>query len=381
MLQKKCKDLSRNISYAIIGAYLVGAGERIASIDKNTPLKTLGESFCLYNDKEPLDFTQRSLIDLNDFGSAPAAGGVTSSLINQCNRKMQQKADFLDCQNIPIAESISLLSKYAKKLEKAAVDIAMGEGALDDDLKEDFKTLLKEAKNEFIKREEEEQTKEEAQVQDNNFVEDQGFDQGENEDGFDDFGGNEEFEADDSNFEDDGSEEEFGEENNGVEEEFGEESSADEDFGIPSGNEGESYTGYNTEGKKAFGESANERLSRRREERRKRIDLVSKIPGFESIDVMNDEEFSELLSKRNDLYTYGENAKFVHNGSVINIPPAILGRMKNELLEIEKASIKMLGESFKLNNVVDDSTLAMKHKSTVNELALILAARNKFGFR
>ena len=55
--------------------------------------------------------------------------------------------------------------------------------------------------------------------------------------------------------------------------------------------------------------------------------------------------------------------------------------MIKELQIVESASIKMLGESFKMSNVISDDELSNRHKNVVNELAVVIAGRNRFGFR
>lgn len=618
MLQDKVDQLKRETSYVIMGAYLAGVAENVAVIDKKTPLKTLGESFCLYDDKQPIDFTKRNLVDLNDFGSAPESGGVTSTVISQANDKIQKRAESLARYNLSQAEQEAELAKYAKKVQQAAVIVAKGEGALDNDLKEDFRVLLKEAKNEFIKREQEEEVEEEPT-----------FDETP-EDGMDDeFNDEEELEDfsedpgdDDFGFEEDENANEDVENGTGTEQpESGEEAPEDKDFGVPSGKFESSYIkpdgrtasgelfkgqrkvknlyldymdirqrGYELQGKskdelsrlvadtledyitsvnqnvfdpekfrtvgkivknkdgsnsvvitkpltslnhyidsifsnnnieeikfnndwkktsgainrdytigsilggivtlgkimrdaangkdmsvltmlfpaimgglfattgrllkkvkirlsdkegrkpevryinlliakKIMGEiidqnkhlikQADERISngdklasREKKSFEKSIkvatNLISNIdkeinklePKVNSIleanakieavaesfnikDVfqMDEEEFSRALANKNVMLPFSENSKYLYKGNVISTSPYDLQRMVSDVIDIENTSIQMLGESYKLSNVINNDQLALKHKTTVNELAIVIAARNKFGFR
>lgn len=625
MLQDRVDQLKRETSYVIMGAYLAGVAENVAVIDKKTPLKTLGESFCLYDDKKPIDFTKRSLVDLNDFGSAPESGGVTSSLIDYANKKIQKRAENLARFNLPNAEQESELAKYAKKVQQAAVIVAKGEGALDNDLKEDFRVLLKEAKNEFIKREQEEEVEESpSEFED---MPEEGFDDsmmGDEED-LEDFSVDPN-EEDEFGIEDENANEDV-ENGTGTEQpENGEQAPEDEDFGIPSGNFESSYInpdgrsasgelfkgqrkakklymdymavrkrGYELQGKsqadlakmisdmledyiadvntnmfnpekfKAVGKivknkdgsnsviitkplstlnhyidsmlsNNNESEIKYRMDWKKGMDtraagygvgvlagIIAVIPKMakdairdavqkkntlnpvtilfpsiigaigafsvelfrkiksklsnkdakkpevryinlgiakhamnelasqytylleqaevkinngdkeavkekkmfeksikiakeladkiksemdkleptvnsiinsnakkeavaESLKIkdvfqMDEEDFNKVLANKNILLPFSENSKYYYNGEVISTSPYDLKRMVKDVIDIENTSIQMLGESYKLSNVINNDQLALKHKTTVNELAIVIAARNKFGFR
>lgn len=622
MLQDRVDQLKRETSYVIMGAYLAGVAENVAVIDKKTPLKTLGESFCLYNDKNPIDFTKRSLVDLNDFGSAPESGGVTSSLIDYANQKLQKRAESLSRFNLSNVEQESELAKYAKKVQQAAVIVAKGEGALDNDLKEDFRVLLKEAKNEFIKREQEEEV-EEAPSDFEDVPEEDFSDDGmtEDEGDLDDFSVDPNEEDDEFGTEDENATE-YVENGTGTEQPEGEQAPEDEDFGIPSGKFESSY--INPNGRTASGElfkgegklkklyvnymglrqrnyelkgksqaelskmistaledyitsvnkdvfdpekfvtvgkivknkdgsnkvvitkplstlnhyidsilgnnnseeiklnvnfkkkvksinkdyfigsiigglaamvkgardvakgkdvslasgilfpaiiggisaaagslfrklkirlsdkesrkpeikyinlsiakkalqelvEQNEYLIKQAEEKasngdalaakekvsfEKSVSLAKELlanvqeeigkiePTVNSIienhskkeavaeslnitDVfqMDEDDFSKALANKNLLLPFSENSKYYYNGEVISTSPHDLKRMVKDVIDIENTSIQMLGESYKLSNVINNDQLALKHKTTVNELAIVIAARNKFGFR
>lgn len=622
MLQDKVDQLKRETSYVIIGAYLAGVAENVAVIDKKTPLKTLGESFCLYDDKQPIDFTKRNLVDLNDFGSAPESGGVTSSLINQANEKIQKRAESLARFNLSQVEQESELSKYAKKVQQAAVIVAKGEGALDNDLKEDFRVLLKEAKNEFIKREQEEEV-EEAPTDFEDIPEEGIEDEFTEEEPLDDFS----VEPEDEFSEEDTDMNEDVENGTGTEQPEGEDvNPEDEDFGIPSGNFESSY--INPDGRSANGElfkgfkkadklhmdylelrhrnyelkgkssaevskmsadliedyitSVNAKLfdpekfkavgkivknkdgsnsvvitkplstlnhyidsmlannntaeieyrlnwdkalkssaisysigaaiglvvtvpkmlrdavkasvtadtspsmvmiffptllgcifnastdiyrkvkakisnKEKHKPEMKYINLgiaqkaiseleeqfdylvkqaskrssdgdklaTKELKSFEkslkiakelkvkikeemnklepevnrilsanakkeavaesfkinNVFEMDEDDFSKVFANKNIMLPFSENSKYYYNGEVISTSPHDLKRMVKDVIDIENTSIQMLGESYKLSNVINNDQLALKHKTTVNELAIVIAARNKFGFR
>lgn len=361
MFSEHVEKLKQDTSHIIMGAYLAGVAEGVAVIDKKTPLKVLGESFCYYNENSPIDLTKRTLVNLNDYSSAPESGGVTSSLINQANDKIQQRADLLSASGLGYAECCSELARYATKVQKAAIVIAKGEGALDNDLKEDFRVLLKEAKDEFIKREQEEEQNEAVTDNFDMPMEDpngeQPFGDEQVSDEYGDFG-----EEPANEFGEEGQEdqpyEEFGEENENGEEQPEENT----DFGIPDGSFESSK--IKADGRTPVAESWSA--------------LFSELNKPEKID---ERAFEEALEKRNRKVSFAENAKYYYKGKVISTAPYDLKRMVKDVIEIEQTSIAMLGESFNLNNVIDNEELALKHKTTVNELAIVLAARNKFGFR
>jgi len=280
LLTELAESLKRESSHTIIGAYLAGVSENVAVIDSKTPLKVLGESFCLFDENNPIDLTKTSLVTLDNYGSAPDAGGVTSSLISQVNKKIDHRTGLLNNRRIPYEEAADNLTRYVKKLQNAAILVAKGEGALDDDLKEDFRTLLKEAKNEFIKREQEEEEQQDV-VEDPmamEGMEEQPMDDSQVEDEFSDFDDPEEEPV-----------EEFGPEEEGSEEqpEEGEETEpANEDFDIPSGKM--ESAGLNTKGLVAQGEAI----------------------GINNILEMSNEEIRTLLKDQNIYLTDEEILKF-----------------------------------------------------------------------
>lgn len=364
MLSKKANELKKETSYIVVGAYLVGVAEGVAVIDEKTPLRVLGESFCNYNEKNVIDLTKRDLIDLHDPGTAPNAGGVLSALISQCNSKIDQRLRNISNMGLSSEAAMSALINYVKDVQRAAVGIAVGEGTLDEDLKEDIRVLLKEAKNEFIKREEEESIKEETVEGDADLAPEMGEEELPEEGG--------EGEEEPAPFSDEDEGVDVFDENTPTEEEpeeEGEKDPVEEEFGVPSGKE--EKAGVDTSGKVAVGESTEF-------EKRK---IVAGSMGIKNVDLMNDEEFSEALKQKNRVVSYAENAKYLHNGNVINISPIKLNRMVKELIEVEKASIRTLGESVRLSNVIENDSLALKHKKVVNELAVIIAARNKYNFK
>ena len=110
-------------------------------------------------------------------------------------------------------------------------------------------------------------------------------------------------------------------------------------------------------------------------------EAVAESIKLDNVFEMDEDEFSKVLSNRNLMLPYSENSKYYYNNNIISTSPYDLKRMVKDVIDIEATSIQMLGESYKLSNVINNDQLALKHKTTVNELAIVIAARNKFGFR
>ena len=110
-------------------------------------------------------------------------------------------------------------------------------------------------------------------------------------------------------------------------------------------------------------------------------EAVAESLNIKDVFQMDEEDFSKALANKNLLLPFSENSKYYYNGEVISTSPHDLKRMVKDVIDIENTSIQMLGESYKLSNVINNDQLALKHKTTVNELAIVIAARNKFGFR
>ena len=95
---------------------------------------------------------------------------------------------------------------------------------------------------------------------------------------------------------------------------------------------------------------------------------------------MNDEKaFNKALNDRNLLKSYSEDYRYLYNGELISVTPFEMDKMKKDLLAIEKSSVQALGESAGISNVLESDELQLAHKATVNELAVVMVARNRFG--
>lgn len=575
MFNEKIESIKKQTTHTIMGAYISGVAKDTAYISKDTSLKTLGESFCNFGTE--VDLVQNDLVDLSKINTAPKAGGVVSNLIRQSNNKIDGYARNIKTLNLPLAESTELLKEYANKIQKAAINIAFAEGAEDDELKQDIRVLLKEGKDEFIKREQEEQAEEEATLEDEQapeFEDDTDYtelEEPEDEEGLEE-------EQSEEGFEDAGDEEGFVDEDGNPIEEFAD-PEGDDEFSdeIPSGKFESNI--YDTTGLEAHGEASikhagnffvdydklvddgyellekeldihhndirNNRstfakkltqffyrltnlnfvkavgkidpntlevsfrkndfdgitknmdiilfknsksayywnyiftvyatcvsllftpaflISRpfyfwltkknvweagifrifdsiekkymdttaqklacehlketlvdligqakaKKDEKRleqwtKAVDAIDehhatlekqvnelkekikakneKIVIAESfnlpVELMNDEKaFNKALNDRNLLKSYSEDYRYLYNGELISVTPFEMDKMKKDLLAIEKSSVQALGESAGISNVLESDELQLAHKATVNELAVVMVARNRFG--
>ena len=577
----KIESIKKQTSHSILGAYLSGVAKDTIYLGKKTTIKGLGESFCKFGDAPEIDFSKRNLIDLNDIRTSPKSGGLVSNLISQANERIDDFCLSLKAANLPYGESSKLLLDLANTLQRSAMNIAYSEGVDDVDLKQDIRVLLKEGKEEFIKREQEEaqemeELKDQQALEEDEFEEEEGFEDindDEFDEGFEDEGGfidddgnpveegdeSEEEGFDDFSPEDDEEMDDFGdeEEREGTGESYAYGESSIQMFnyedivsrgykinGVPmekivNMKEKEKNTSfiqnafkwisdmfYNSDFTKGemkarggvvkvkdgkvdvqldkiikggelddlnnyvrqimfnnsnikrhvknltavsltisgFGQplligllkgifakpvgavasaivgstmSPYEKLintsvsiiacekiidelnnlipqaeqkgdnsrakawTKLKEELEKRKDkflkkeasLKKKIlaknkmkAAAEAFNLpfectFNEDKFNEALEERNLNMTYAEDFKYYYNGDIITTPPYEMERMKKNLFEIEKSSIKALGESVGMGRVLQDDDIQLQHKATVNELALIMMARNKYGFK
>ena len=375
MFNEKIESIKKQTTHTIVGAYISGVAKDTAYISKDTSLKTLGESFCNFGTE--VDLVQNDLVDLSKINTAPKAGGVVSNLIRQSNNKIDGYARNIKTLNLPLAESTELLKEYANKIQKAAISVAFAEGAEDDELKQDIRVLLKEGKDEFIKREQEEQAEEEATLEDEQapeFEDDTDYTELEEpeEEGLEE-------EQSEEGFEDAGDEEGFVDEDGNPIEKFAE-AEGDDEFSdeIPSGKFESNI--YDTTGLEAHGETKMpSRLDKLRNKPRDKKVVIAESFNL-PVELMNDEKaFNRALNDRNLLKSYSEDYRYLYNGELISVTPFEMDKMKRDLLAIEKSSVQALGESAGISNVLESDELQLAHKATVNELAVVMVARNRFG--
>ena len=346
MLSNKIDSIKKQVSYSIMGAYLKGVAKDTAYLG-DIKIKALGESFCKFNNKE-IDFSSRDLIDLSDINSAPIAGGTLNSILSATNKKISEFAESLKAHQFDKKAIIDNVLKYASKLQGAAVRVAYGEGVEDDDLKQDIRVLLKEGKNEFIKREQEEEenaTPDNADMEgmpeeDLQQQEELPADEEQPTEGLPEEDLNEGEEAGDDDYQA-LADQEYGE---GTDDEDAPEEGSD-DTGIPTG---------------SF-ESA---------------PVKENHYGFETV-----ADLESFLKNRNRHARYAESMKFYYGGELITTTPVDMRKMTDVLLEAEKQSIKAIGEAAGFDNITSDERLLANdaHKAIVNQAAVIMVTRNRYG--
>ena len=162
LYNKEVKQIKDQIVKQIIGNYLKGAGENAAYL-KEVKASNLGAVFLNYG--EAIDLTSEPLVDYNKSNPKMQSAGTLSLLIKETFDKIDRYAMKCETMEYPTAVVKKDLTKYANSLLDGVNIVAFSEGEADTDLKSDIKVLLREGREEFNKRmEEEEKEIEEAQA-------------------------------------------------------------------------------------------------------------------------------------------------------------------------------------------------------------------------
>ena len=162
LYNKEVKQIKDQIVKQIIGNYLKGAGENTAYL-KEVKASNLGAVFLNYG--EAIDLTSETLVDYNKSNPKMQSAGTLSLLIKETFDKIDRYAMKCETMEYPTAVVKKDLTKYANSLLDGVNIVAFSEGEADIDLKSDIKVLLREGREEFNKRiEEEEKEIEEAQA-------------------------------------------------------------------------------------------------------------------------------------------------------------------------------------------------------------------------
>ena len=161
LYNKEVKQIKDQIVKQIIGNYLKGAGENAAYL-KEVKASNLGAVFLNYG--EAIDLTSETLVDYNKSNPKMQSAGTLSLLIKETFDKIDRYAMKCETMEYPTAVVKKDLTKYANSLLDGVNIVAFSEGEADIDLKSDIKVLLREGREEFNKRiEEEEKEIKEAQ--------------------------------------------------------------------------------------------------------------------------------------------------------------------------------------------------------------------------
>ena len=369
----KVSSIKKQTTHSILGAYLSGVAKDTVYLGKKTTLKGLGESFCKLGDSPELDFSTRHLVDLNDLNSSPKSGCLVSNLISRANERIDEFTLSLKAANLPYSESSQLLLDLANTLQRSAMNIAYSEGMDDVDLKQDIRVLLKEGKEEFIKREQEE-AQEMEEFQDEQALE--GEEQGEEgfedindeefDEGFDDEGG---FIDDDGNTVEEGEEEteegfdDFSPEDDEDVDDFGDENEEEEQEGT-----GESY---------AYGESRIQMFNYE--------DIVSrgyKINGVPMEKIVNEKEKEKNTSTIQKIFKWISdmfyNSDFT-KGELKTRSGVV--KVKDGKVDVELDKIIKGGELDDLNNyvrqVMYSNSNIKRHVKNITAVSLTLSGMGK----
>ena len=345
------EEIKKTIGFSLVGEYLRGANRKVfpKTVDsKSIGVAVLGESYSF----------EKSLINERDMNSPALSCGTLSSLIDTVKTQIDDVYTMAEgVYPFDNDKREKYVINFAKKLLSNSLPIAYGEGADDDELKQDISILLRQSKEEFEKRvEDNEKAKEEEKEQvltDNptgeEMTEDsegmEGEEGGEMMDGDsvdDEIPTN--FGPDDEESEDDGwkEEPEEGEESEGEEEQSSE---ADEFFennddGEESEDDDEEDTGQ--------GESVG--LTRKQ---------------------------ARLLSEYNASKGYSEEKKFYISGVFSSIPYGTLKGMCEKLLEKENENFKAIGESFDFKDIRPNTRLHKAHSDYIESIASIMVLQNR----
>ena len=162
--EQQLKKIKEQVAEQIVGNYLKGAGENVAYLD-DVKVSKLGKAFLSFG--ESIDLINDVLVDYNKVNPKMQSAGTLSIMIKETFEKLDKYA--MKCEARNYSESIVKkdLTKYANSLLDGVNLVAYSEGDADTDLKADIKILLREGRETFEKRIEEEE-KEIAETQANN---------------------------------------------------------------------------------------------------------------------------------------------------------------------------------------------------------------------
>ena len=345
--------LKSTYGYSLVGGYLKGAKPDV--FDSNTTNREIGIAVL----GENYDFNNKSLVDITKYASPSVSCGTLSTLIDMGLEKIDNvilQAEGAFGPN-KAREKVEYLTRFTNDLLRASVPIAYAEGADDDELKEDISVLLKQSKEEFEKRVEENE-KEIQEEKENATQDEQGIPE-EGEDTEDDMS------SDDTQMED--TEDDF----------FDDETNEDDSENNDEDNEEDD--GWDTEGDEPESDENSEDDGQENEEND--VD-DNDIPdgNLEG----NSEDYNGFRDKKNRLLAlynsnvpYRENEKYLVGESFTNIPLPQLKAMSEELLKIEEENFKAIGEQFSFESIKPDSKLSLAHKKYVEANASIMVMKRK----
>ena len=344
------ENIKKTMGFSLVGEYLRGANKKAFPKDiasKEIGLAVLGESYTF----------EKSLVDTNRFTSPSISCGTLSSLIDTV--KTQLDDVYARAEGVFPFDNDKrdkFVTDFARKLLVNSLPIAYGEGADDDELKQDISILLRQSKEEFEKRVKENEEQKEAEKQEtlqDNPMGEEGEEPAEapEEEG--------ELMDGDSASEipsDLGPEEDEGEEDDGWENEEDENEESEE--GDSSANE--FFDGQEDDSEDEENEEDDEEEQEGNEES---FGLTKKQ--------------NRLLRKYNAQKGYAEEQRFYISGVFSSIPYGTLKGMCEKLLEKEAENFKAIGENFNFKDIKVNSRLHMAHSNYLEGVASVMVLQNR----
>lgn len=347
------ENIKKTMGFSLVGEYLRGANKKAFPKDiasKEIGLAVLGESYTFEN----------SLVDTKRFTSPSISCGTLSSLIDTV--KTQLDDVYARAEGVFPFDNDKrdkFVTDFARKLLINSLPIAYGEGADDDELKQDISILLRQSKEEFEKRVKENEEQKEAEKQEtlqDNPMGDEGEEPAEAPEGEGEFT-----------------------------EDSGEMMDGDSASEIPSdlGPEGEEDDGWESEDdenqESEEGESsANEFFDGQEDDSKEDEDEED-----EEEQEGNGESFgltkkqNRLLRKYNAQKGYAEEQRFYISGVFSSIPYGTLKGMCEKLLEKEAENFKAIGENFNFKDIKVNSRLHMAHSNYLEGVASVMVLQNR----
>lgn len=396
-MEEFVKNTVDQIGYSLIGAYLRGASGSDDPFPKKVKnseigLEVVGESYIPSGDN-PLVTTR--------FNSPAISCGVLSNLITSCKERVKsyaEKAEMFANGNYEKAKKVT--EDYARKVLLSALPIAYGEGADDDELKQDIRVLLRESKEEFEKRVTETE-KEKAEEKEESTSDDVLSDDGEGQDvnstgeeseegaadmGSEEFGDNQGIETENPEDQDETSQaDDLAEDNNDSDSDDDDENDITPDDEYETSDwDGEADDDTEEEPTNTFDDNSSDDDSDEDEN-----DITPKDEGtgemYNFANIWGGIEMNDEMQKTVDEYNrtraFGEEQRFFYKGAFIGIEPTELKEMSKELLNRENKNFIALSESFSPSEMVNLHGVATAHQDYVRSQASLMAFQRKLGIK
>ena len=352
------ENIKKTMGFSLVGEYLRGANKKafpksIAS--KEIGLAVLGESYTF----------EKSLVDTNRFTSPSISCGTLSSLIDTVKDQLDDV--YARAEGVFPFDNDKrdkFVTDFAKKLLVNSLPIAYGEGADDDELKQDISILLRQSKEEFEKRVKENEEQKEAEKQEtlqDNPMGDEGQEPVEAPEG-------------EGEFTEDSGEMMDGDSASEIPSDLG-----------PEGEEGEEDDGWeseddeNEESEEGESSAADEFFDGQEddsnEEESEEDDEEDKEGNGESFGLTKRQ--NRLLRKYNAQKGYAEEQRFYISGVFSSIPYGTLKGMCEKLLQKEAENFKAIGENFDFKDIKVNSRLHTAHSNYLEGVASVMILQNR----